>query len=317
MLTLITGSVHHVLADSVNTSPRRSRFETNVTNPIIHESGTLPNRFITRHEHRITRSSGSIKPKPTSRENARKKTDSITRKYKDLLVFPRERKHNNSNFGNAPVKISSTDSLSDKPEYRVSVTTKSSLSTGTTVINQTAPRFYEFLETSTRSSLVDFESNATKIHVRDKISPDFENGGREATTNTSFIPHNNSLSRSSDKSYRVKIHCKNGRDGSSSSSQVLAAAAGATKMPKLSRHFNDAYHRMLDDSDYDDVEDDAAETMCDTDWETDLPTEQRLMYRLLNRYERSVRPVRNASDVLLVRMGLTLTQIFDMVSRAT
>ena len=46
----------------------------------------------------------------------------------------------------------------------------------------------------------------------------------------------------------------------------------------------------------------------------DLPTEQRLMNRLLRNYERSVRPVRNATDVVTVRMGMTMTQIFDMVS---
>ncbi len=46
-----------------------------------------------------------------------------------------------------------------------------------------------------------------------------------------------------------------------------------------------------------------------------LPVEQRLMNYLLRNYERSVRPVKNASDTVFVRMGLTLTQIFDMVSR--
>jgi len=46
----------------------------------------------------------------------------------------------------------------------------------------------------------------------------------------------------------------------------------------------------------------------------DSPTEQRLMRQLLRRYEKAVRPVRNASDTVMVRMGLTLTQIFNMVS---
>lgn len=45
----------------------------------------------------------------------------------------------------------------------------------------------------------------------------------------------------------------------------------------------------------------------------DAPTEQKLMYKLMRHYEKSVRPVRNASDTVLVRMGLTLTQIFNMV----
>ena len=48
--------------------------------------------------------------------------------------------------------------------------------------------------------------------------------------------------------------------------------------------------------------------------ELDSPTEQRLMRQLLRRYERAVRPVRNASDTVMIRMGLTLTQIFNMVS---
>ena len=45
-----------------------------------------------------------------------------------------------------------------------------------------------------------------------------------------------------------------------------------------------------------------------------IPDEQRLMVYLFNGYERTVRPVRNASTPVVIRMGLTLTQIFDMVS---
>ena len=45
-----------------------------------------------------------------------------------------------------------------------------------------------------------------------------------------------------------------------------------------------------------------------------MSAEQRLMNILLRNYEKSVRPVRRASDTVSVRMGLTLTQIFDMVS---
>jgi hypothetical protein len=45
-----------------------------------------------------------------------------------------------------------------------------------------------------------------------------------------------------------------------------------------------------------------------------VPDEQRLMVHLFNGYERTVRPVRNASTPVVIRMGLTLTQIFDMVS---
>jgi len=45
-----------------------------------------------------------------------------------------------------------------------------------------------------------------------------------------------------------------------------------------------------------------------------LPTEQRLIRKLLRNYEKSVRPVRNASETVLVKMGLTMTQIFDLVN---
>ncbi|ELU14382.1 hypothetical protein CAPTEDRAFT_204309 [Capitella teleta] len=46
--------------------------------------------------------------------------------------------------------------------------------------------------------------------------------------------------------------------------------------------------------------------------EAALPIEQRLMNKLLRRYERAVRPVKNASDTVVVKMGMTLTQIFDL-----
>ena len=51
--------------------------------------------------------------------------------------------------------------------------------------------------------------------------------------------------------------------------------------------------------------------MMDTSY---ISAEQRLMNILLRHYERSVRPVKKASDTVHVLMGLTLTQIFDMVS---
>uniref|UniRef100_A0A914W3A3 Neurotransmitter-gated ion-channel ligand-binding domain-containing protein n=1 Tax=Plectus sambesii TaxID=2011161 RepID=A0A914W3A3_9BILA len=40
--------------------------------------------------------------------------------------------------------------------------------------------------------------------------------------------------------------------------------------------------------------------------------EQKLLYHLLKHYERAVRPVRNASHTITVKLGLTLTNIFDM-----
>ena len=43
-------------------------------------------------------------------------------------------------------------------------------------------------------------------------------------------------------------------------------------------------------------------------------SEQQLMHVLVGHYENSVRPVYNASDPVDVRLGLTLTQILDLVS---
>lgn len=45
-----------------------------------------------------------------------------------------------------------------------------------------------------------------------------------------------------------------------------------------------------------------------------IPDEQRLMNHIMRGYEKAVRPVRNATTAVIIRMGLTLTQIFDMVS---
>ncbi|XP_046373231.2 neuronal acetylcholine receptor subunit alpha-10-like [Haliotis rufescens] len=43
-----------------------------------------------------------------------------------------------------------------------------------------------------------------------------------------------------------------------------------------------------------------------------IPDEQRLMNHIMRGYEKAVRPVRNATTAVIIRMGLTLTQIFDM-----
>ena len=51
------------------------------------------------------------------------------------------------------------------------------------------------------------------------------------------------------------------------------------------------------------------------DRSADLPDEQRLLNYVMRGYEKSVRPVRNASTPVIIQMGLTLTQIFDMVSK--
>ncbi|CAD6184307.1 unnamed protein product [Caenorhabditis auriculariae] len=50
----------------------------------------------------------------------------------------------------------------------------------------------------------------------------------------------------------------------------------------------------------------------DADRHTD---EQRLLYHLMKNYEKAVRPVRNASDTVTVKLGMTLTNLFDMDER--
>ena len=42
--------------------------------------------------------------------------------------------------------------------------------------------------------------------------------------------------------------------------------------------------------------------------------ESRLLTHLMENYDREVRPVYNASKAVVVKVGITLTQIFDMVS---
>ena len=44
-----------------------------------------------------------------------------------------------------------------------------------------------------------------------------------------------------------------------------------------------------------------------------LPDEQKLLKKLLDKYNIYSRPVYNASKAVVVKFGLTLTQIFDMV----
>jgi hypothetical protein len=69
------------------------------------------------------------------------------------------------------------------------------------------------------------------------------------------------------------------------------------------------------DEDYDDEEEgDEEDGQKEMIPDEALPVEQRLMYKLLRTYEKAVRPVKNATDTVVVKMGMTLTQIFDMVS---
>lgn len=45
-----------------------------------------------------------------------------------------------------------------------------------------------------------------------------------------------------------------------------------------------------------------------------IPDEQRLYQKLMSSYEKAVRPVLRASDPVVVKLGITLTQIMDVVS---
>lgn len=46
-----------------------------------------------------------------------------------------------------------------------------------------------------------------------------------------------------------------------------------------------------------------------------LPDEQRLFYTIMSGYEKAVRPSKSASDPVVVKLGLSLTQIMDIVSK--
>lgn len=45
--------------------------------------------------------------------------------------------------------------------------------------------------------------------------------------------------------------------------------------------------------------------------------EKRLLKYLMRNYDRSIRPVKNASTPVVIRLGITLTQIFDLVSETS
>ena len=46
-----------------------------------------------------------------------------------------------------------------------------------------------------------------------------------------------------------------------------------------------------------------------------MTEEQRLLYYLLRTYDKSSRPVIKASTAVVIRLGITLTQILDVVNR--
>lgn len=43
--------------------------------------------------------------------------------------------------------------------------------------------------------------------------------------------------------------------------------------------------------------------------------EKRLVDKIMYGYDNTVRPVKNASDAIVIRLGITLTQIFDLVRK--
>ena len=45
-----------------------------------------------------------------------------------------------------------------------------------------------------------------------------------------------------------------------------------------------------------------------------MPDEQRLFYTLMTGYEKAVRPTRKSANPVVVKLGITLTQIMDIVS---
>ena len=47
-------------------------------------------------------------------------------------------------------------------------------------------------------------------------------------------------------------------------------------------------------------------------WQTN--DEKRLVNFVMRHYDNTVRPLKNASDAVVIRLGITLTQIFDLVS---
>uniref|UniRef100_A0A158Q739 Neur_chan_LBD domain-containing protein n=1 Tax=Elaeophora elaphi TaxID=1147741 RepID=A0A158Q739_9BILA len=60
-----------------------------------------------------------------------------------------------------------------------------------------------------------------------------------------------------------------------------------------------------------------ADTVCgkethDDNYSNQMTDEQRLLRHLLDQYEKAVRPVKNASNTVVVKMGMTMTNIFDM-----
>lgn len=47
----------------------------------------------------------------------------------------------------------------------------------------------------------------------------------------------------------------------------------------------------------------------------DMTEEQRLLYKIIRNYDRSSRPVFHSTTPVVIRLGISLTQVLDVVSR--
>uniref|UniRef100_A0A7E4ZU22 Nicotinic acetylcholine receptor subunit n=1 Tax=Panagrellus redivivus TaxID=6233 RepID=A0A7E4ZU22_PANRE len=102
----------------------------------------------------------------------------------------------------------------------------------------------------------------------------------------------------------------------------IIAAGVKTTLPKAKQQMQRQHNNH--GSPYDDMMDRSGSTSRESpqgkfathyhggNWEAMLTEEQRLLYHLLRNYEKAVRPVRNASHPIVVKLGMTLTNIFDM-----
>lgn len=142
-----------------------------------------------------------------------------------------------------------------------------------------------------------------------------------SSSSSSFSSSSSSLpssSTSSSSSSSSVSHISTGEDNNNGASPPLRMDLEApTESESLflsssEREWSRDYDRDLG---LESLEEMGEEQEEDEEEDDTIPVEQRLMNHLMKHYERSVRPVKNASDTVLVRMGLTLTQIFDMVSR--
>ena len=56
-------------------------------------------------------------------------------------------------------------------------------------------------------------------------------------------------------------------------------------------------------------------TLFPTNITANMPDEQRLFYTLMTGYEKAIRPTKKSSEAVTVKLGITLTQIMDIVRK--